>query len=62
MLIKWMSKKVLEQLIKEATKQLPELKDKILAEIEAHKDEFLQSALDFIKGAIVEFVKKRFGK
>lgn len=62
MLIKWMSKKVLEQLIKEATKQLPELKDKILAEIEAHKDEFLKAIIEHLKEALIDFLKKRFGK
>lgn len=62
MLVNWLSKKVVENVIKEATKQLPDLAEKIKQDLLAHKDEFLQSALDFVKGAIVDFIKKRFGK
>lgn len=62
MLIKFLSKKVVENLIKEATKQLPDLAEKIKQDLLAHKDEFLQSAFDFVKSAVVEFIKKRFGK
>ena len=62
MLIKWMSKKVVENVIKEAAKQLPDLAEKIKQDLLVHKDEFLQSAFDFVKSAVVEFIKKRFGK
>lgn len=62
MLINWLSKKVIENLVKEATKQLPELAEKVKEDLLAHKDEFLKSALDFLKSAVVEFIKKRFGK
>jgi len=59
MLIKWMSKKVVENLINEAIKQLPELKDRLVADLLAHKDEFIKSAIEHIKQAIIEFLKKR---
>ena len=62
MLLKFLSKKVVENLIKEATKQLPDLAEKIKQDLLAHKDEFLQSTLNFVKSAVVEFIKKRFGK
>ena len=62
MLIKWMSKKVVENIIAEAVKQLPDLADKVKEDLLAHKDEFINSALDFLKSAIIDFIKKRFGK
>lgn len=62
MFTKFIAKRFLDNLIKEAAKQLPDLADKIKQDIEAHKDEFLKSALDFLKSAIVDFIKKRFGK
>ena len=62
MLINWLSKKVIENLIKEATKKLPELADKIKEDVATHKDEIIKGLLEHLKEAVVDFLKKRFGK
>ena len=62
MLIKWLSQKVIENLISEALKQLPEIKDKLLNDLALHKDEIIKGALEKAKEAVIDFLKKRVGK
>lgn len=58
----WIKKKIVNSLIEEAIKNLPEIKEKILEELKVRKDELLEGALNYIKEALIDFLKKHVGK
>ena len=62
MFTKFIAKRFVENLIKEATKQLPELAEKIKQDFLLNKDEIIKGILEHIKNAVIDFIKKRLGK
>lgn len=62
MFTRFIAKRFIDNLLKEAQKKLPEIADKIKGEIEAHRDEFLNAVIDHLKEALIDFLRKRFGK
>ena len=62
MFTRFIAKRFIDNLLKEATKKLPEIADKIKGEIEARKDDFLKAIIEHLKEALIDFLKKRFGK
>ena len=62
MLIKWIKKKVLESIVNDIKKQIPELKDKALNYLEEHKDELLDKLQEVIKQAIKDFVASKINR
>lgn len=62
MFTKFIAKRFLDNLLKEVTKKLPDLAEKIKEEIALRKDAFLQELLEFLKNAVIDFIKKHFGK
>ena len=62
MLIKWIKKKVLESIVNDIKKQIPELKDKALNYLEEHKDELLDKLQKVIKQAIKDFVASKINR
>lgn len=62
MFTKFIAKRFIENLIKEATKQLPELADKIKNDVLLHRDEIINCILVNIKQVVIDLFKKRFGK
>ena len=62
MLIKWIKKKVLESIVNDIKKQIPELKDKALNYLEEHKDELLDKLQEVIKQAIKDFVASKVNR
>ena len=59
MLIEWIKKKILKSIINDIKKQIPELKDTVLAYLEEHKDELLDKLQEVIKQAIKDFVASK---
>lgn len=62
MLIKWIKKKVLESIVNDVKKQIPELKDAALDYLEEHKDELLDKLQEVIKQAIKDFVASKINR
>ena len=62
MLIKWIKKKVLESIVNDIKKQIPELKDKALNYLEEHKDELLDKLQEVIKDTIKNFVASKINR
>ena len=62
MLIKWIKKKVLESIVNDIKKQIPELKDKALNYLEEHKDELLDKLQEVIKDTIKNFVASKIDR
>lgn len=62
MFTKFIAKRFLDNLLKEVAKKLPDLAEKIKEEIALRKDAFLQELLEFLKNAVIDFIKKHFGK
>lgn len=62
MFTKFIAKRFVENLIKEAIKQLPELAEKIKQDFLINKDEIIKGILEHIKNAVIDFIKKRLGK
>ena len=62
MLIKWIKKKVLESIVNDIKKQIPELKNKALDYLEEHKDELLDKLQEVIKQAIKDFVASKINR
>lgn len=62
MFTKFIAKRFIENLIKEATKQLPELADKIKNDVLLHRDEIINCIWVNIKQVVIDLFKKRFGK
>ena len=62
MIIKWIKKKVLESIVNDIKKQIPELKDKALDYLEEHKDELLDKLQEVIKRAIKDFVASKINR
>lgn len=55
----WIKKKILKSIIKDVTKQLPTYKKKAVAIVEEHKDEVLDKVKDYIKKAVMDFIKSK---
>lgn len=62
MLIKWIKKKILKSIIKDITRELPNIKARAIETLEEHKDELLEFCKKKLKESIEEFIKSRFGK
>lgn len=62
MFTKFIAKRFVSNLISEALKQLPDVKDRILNDLAEHKDEIIKGILEHIKSAVIDFLKKRVGK
>lgn len=62
MFTRFIAKRFIDNLIKEATKQLPELADKIKNDVLLHRDEIINCILANIKNVVIDLFKKRFGK
>lgn len=62
MIIKWIKKKVLESIVNDIKKQLPELKDTALDYLEEHKDELLIKCKEVIKDTIKNFVASKINR
>ena len=62
MFTRFIAKRFIDNLIKEATKQLPELADKIKNDVLLHRDEIINCILENIKNVVIDLFKKRFGK
>ena len=58
MIIKFIQKKVVEGLVKEAIAKLPELKEMALLYLKEHADEILEE----VKKKIVELIKSKIGR
>ena len=62
MLSKFIAKRFINALLAEASKKLPEIADKIKEEITLRKDAFLDEIKEHLKTALIDFLKKHFGK
>jgi uncharacterized protein YlzI (FlbEa/FlbD family) len=55
----WIKKKILKSIINDVTKQLPTYKKKAVAIVEEHKDEVLDKVKEYIKKAVMDFIKSK---
>ena len=61
-MFKWIKKKILKSIINDIKKEIPEIKEKALAEYEEHKDELLDKLQEVIKQAIKDFVATKINR
>ena len=62
MFSKFIAKRFINALLSEASKKLPELSEKIKEEVLLRKDAFLEDIKEHLKTALIDFLKKHFGK
>ena len=62
MFSKFIAKRFINALLAEASKKLPEIAGKIKEEIALRKDSFLEDIKEYLKSALIDFLKKHFGK
>lgn len=55
----WIKKRILKSIIKDITKQLPTYQAKAVQLVEEHKDEVLDKVKEYIKKAIMDFIKDK---
>lgn len=55
----WIKKRILKSIIKDITKQLPTYQAKAVKLVEEHKDEVLDKVKQYIKKAVMDFIKSK---
>ena len=61
-MFKWIKKKILKSIINDIKKEIPEIKEKALAEFEEHKDELLDKCEEVLKDTIKNFVASKINR
>lgn len=58
-MFKWLEKIILKRIIKRVQKELPTYQAKAVKLVEEHKDEVLDKVKEYIKKAVVDFIKSK---